>query len=94
MRILGECSLDLSPFALQPSETYNLPIRQQLKFVRSRDGKEVTVGRFIASIKIVKEDSLPTFIEELEVKKIERNEYFSELPDFDPKFDFDWRICL
>ena len=53
-RTLGECSLDLSPFALQPTETYNLPIRQQLKFVRSKEGKEATVGRFIASIKIVK----------------------------------------
>lgn len=73
MRALGECILDLSPFALQPTETYNLPIRQQLKFTKNREGKEVTVGRFIASIKIVKEDSLPTFIEDLEVKRIERN---------------------
>ncbi len=73
MRVLGECILDLSPFALQPTETYNLPIRQQLKFTKNREGKEVTVGRFIASIKIVKEDSLPTFIEDLEVKRIERN---------------------
>jgi hypothetical protein len=42
----------------------------------------------------VKEDSLPTFIDDLEIKKIERNEYFSELPSFDPKFNFDWRIRL
>lgn len=72
-RVLGECSLDLSPFALQPTEAYNLPIRQQLKFTKSKDGKEVTVGRFIASIKIVREDSLPTYLEDLEAKKIERN---------------------
>lgn len=64
-KILGECSLDLSPFALQPSETYNLPIRQQMKFIRSKEGKEMTVGRFIASIKIVKEDSLPQYTQEL-----------------------------
>lgn len=61
-RVLGECSLDLSPFALQPSEVYHLPIRQQLKFVRSKDGKDVTVGRFIASIKVVSEDSLPKYV--------------------------------
>ena len=54
-RILGECTLDLSPFALQPSETFHLPIRQQLKFMRYKDSKDVTVGRFIASIKIVNE---------------------------------------
>ena len=54
VRGLGECSLDLSPFALQPTETYNLPIRQQLKFTRTAEGREITVGRFIASIKIVR----------------------------------------
>jgi hypothetical protein len=64
-RMLGECSLDLSQFALQPSEVYHLPIRQQLKFVRVKEGKEVTVGRFIASIKIVSEDSLPKYVEDL-----------------------------
>jgi hypothetical protein len=37
-KILGECSLDLTPLGLQPTETYNLPIRQQLKFCRSKDG--------------------------------------------------------
>lgn len=52
-KILGEASLDLTPFGLQPSETYNLPIRQQLKFVRAKDSKEISVGRFIASFKIV-----------------------------------------
>jgi hypothetical protein len=50
------------------------------------------VGRFIASIKIVKEDALPSYMEELETKKLERNEYFSELPPFDPKFGFEWRV--
>lgn len=52
------------------------------------------MGRFIASIKIVREDSLPSYMEDLEVRKIERNEYFVELPPFDPKFSFDWRIRL
>lgn len=33
-----------------------------MKFVRSKEGREVTVGRFIASIKIVKEDSLPKYV--------------------------------
>lgn len=91
-KVLGECSLDLSPFALQPSEVYHLPIRQQLKFVRSKDGKEVTVGRFIASIKIVSEDSLPKYVEDLEQKKIEKNEYYAPLPDFDETMSFDWRV--
>jgi hypothetical protein len=91
-RVLGECSLDLSTFALQPSEVYHLPIRQQLKFVRSKEGKEVTVGRFITSIKIVSEDSLPKYVEDLEQKKVEKNDYYAPLPDFDESMSFDWRV--
>lgn len=54
-KILGECSLDLTPFGLQPTETYNLPIRQQLKFLRSKDGNEITVGNSF----FTKESSYP-----------------------------------
>lgn len=60
---MGEASLDLTPFGLQPTETYNLPIRQQIKFVRIKDGKEISVGRFIASFKIVPEADVPVYIE-------------------------------
>ena len=64
-KILGECMLDLTPFGLQPTESYNLPIRQQMKFFRVKDGKEISVGRFIASFKMVPEDDVPVYIEEL-----------------------------
>lgn len=33
-------------------------------------------------------------MEELETKKIEKNEYFVELPDFDTNLEFSWRIRL
>lgn len=79
---------------MQPSEVYHLPIRQQLKFVRSKDGKDVTVGRFIASIKVVSEDSLPKYVEDLEQKKIEKNEYYAPLPDFDDSMSFEWRVRI
>jgi hypothetical protein len=62
-RVLGECALDLTPFGLQPTETYNLPIRQQMKFVRAKEGGEVTVGKFIASFKIVQEEDIPVYLE-------------------------------
>jgi hypothetical protein len=38
-KVLGETTLELTPFGLQPTEVYNLPIRQQLKFVRVKEGK-------------------------------------------------------
>lgn len=60
--------------------------------MRSKEGKEVTVGRFIASIKIVSEDSLPKYVEDLEIRKIEKNEYYAPLPDFDEAMSFDWRV--
>jgi hypothetical protein len=69
-RVLGECTLDITPFGLQPTEVYNLPIRQQLKFVRMKEDKEISVGRFIASLKIVMEEAVPMYIEELEQKKL------------------------
>lgn len=36
--------MDLSPFSLQINEQYNSPVRQQMKFTRMKDGKEINVG--------------------------------------------------
>jgi hypothetical protein len=43
---------------------------------------------------MVKEDALPSHMQELELKKIEHNDHFVELPSFDPKHTFDWRVRL
>ena len=43
-KILGEAVMDLSPFSLQANEQYNAPVRQQMKFTRMKDGKEISVG--------------------------------------------------
>ena len=37
-----------------------------MKFFRIKDGKQISVGRFIVSFKIVPEEDVPVYIEELE----------------------------
>lgn len=54
-KILGEVDVDLHSLSLQASEDFATPTRQQLRFVRAKDGKEVPVGRFIGVFKIVNE---------------------------------------
>ena len=73
MKALGVCTMDLTPFGLQPTEEYQLPIRQQIKFVRTKGGKEVIVGRCLIFFKILPYEVIPVYQEELEEKKIERH---------------------
>ena len=56
-KILGEVDVDLYPLSLQASEGFTMPTRQQLRFIRAKDGKEVPVGRFIAMFKIINESA-------------------------------------
>jgi hypothetical protein len=38
-----------------------------------KESKEISVGRFIASFKIVPEEDVPVFLEQVEEKKLEKN---------------------
>lgn len=58
-RILGECVLDVGPLIPALSDISGVGVRQSLKFLRVKDGKELTVGRFIISLRLVS-DSYPT----------------------------------
>ena len=52
-RLLGECKLELGPILPSLLDYSGIGIRQSLKFTRISGDKEVTVGRFIANLKLV-----------------------------------------
>jgi hypothetical protein len=52
-RLLGDCVLELGPLMPQINDIYGVGVRQQMAFARRRDDKEVVVGRFTCTIKIV-----------------------------------------
>jgi hypothetical protein len=56
-----------------------------------KDGELVTVGRFIVNIKMIYEDVFP---QDKNMKDLDRDEIFHELPRPDPFFDFKWRVKL
>ena len=41
---------------------------------------------------MVPEEDVPVYIEELEEKKIQRNQIFTDLPDYDEDLNFKWRV--
>ena len=47
------------------------------------------MGRFIVDLKVVGEEVIPV---ESDLKPLERDEIFHELPTPDPFFDFSWRV--
>lgn len=52
-RLLGECILDLSPMAYSLGNPHGQGVHGKLKFVRTQEGKEITVGRFSVFLKVV-----------------------------------------
>jgi hypothetical protein len=58
-RLLGDCFLDLGPMASVLTEISGAGARQTMKFTRKQGDKEVTVGRFIANLKVIGEQDLP-----------------------------------
>jgi hypothetical protein len=42
----------------------------------------------------VPEEDVPIYIEEIEQKKIERNEIYNDLPDYDQELIFKWRVKI
>jgi len=52
-RLLGDCVLEMGPLMPSINDIYGIGVRQQLAFARRRDDKEVAVGRFTCSLKIV-----------------------------------------
>lgn len=66
-------------------------MRQQLRFIRSKDGKEVPVGRFIAMFKIINEST------DGEIKNYNKDtrmmpDPMANFPEYDPTFSFAWRV--
>ena len=90
-KILGEVDVDLYPLSLQASEGFTTPIRQQLRFIRSKDGKEVPVGRFIAMLKIINESADDSNKDSPKPVKF-NSESFVNFPEYDPSFNFSWRV--
>lgn len=52
-RLLGDCVLELGPLIPSLNDIYGVGVRQQLAFARRRDDKEVIVGRFACTLKLV-----------------------------------------
>lgn len=90
-KILGEVDVDLGGLGLQASEGFATPVRQQLRFIRAKDGKEVPVGRFIGILKIINESVDEENRNGINPMKM-RSEPFVNFPDYDPTFNFSWRV--
>jgi hypothetical protein len=52
-RLLGDCVLDLAPLMPTINDIYSVGVKQHLAFARKRDDKEVIVGRFTCTLKLV-----------------------------------------
>ena len=52
-KLLGECSFELDSIMASLSQTEGLGVKKPLKFTRSQGGNIVTVGRFVATFKIM-----------------------------------------
>ena len=59
-----------------------------------KDGKEISVGRFIASFRIVNEQLAQSFIENAEMKRPDKTEIYQDLPDLDTALEFSWRARI
>lgn len=54
-RLLGDCLLELGPLIPSLTDIHGIGVRRALEFCRTRDGSEVTVGRFTVLLKLVGE---------------------------------------
>lgn len=85
-RLLGECVVELGPIAsgLTDSRT---GVRQHLRFTRQADGKSVTVGRFLVTLKLENEATMP-------VQPTGDNEMYHPIPTNNSFEPFTWRSRL
>ena len=54
-RLLGDCILEMGPLIPSLTDIHGIGVRRALEFSRSKDGSEVTVGRFTVLLKLVGE---------------------------------------
>lgn len=90
-RLLGECVLELGPLTHLLTDISGTGSRQLLKFTRTQNGKQVTVGRFMVQLKLVGEDQLPAN-EDRHFIQLHDNSIFHQLPQSLQKHEFSWRI--
>lgn len=80
----------LTPFLTDISGTGT---RQILKFTRTQNDKQVTVGRFTVLLKLVGEETIPIDEDkDKQWKNLNKSEIFHPLPMNDPMMDFNWRL--
>jgi len=84
-RLLGECALELGPLAPALIDVKGAGTRQHLKFARYHEGKQVTVGRFLVTLRIVTEANFQEASSDVV-------EIFHPLPAMDPFAQFNWRV--
>lgn len=83
-RLLGDCVVELGPIAEGLTNFKGAGVRQHLRFTRQAEGKSVTVGRFLVTLKLENEATMP-------VQAGGSNEIYHSLPvnnHFEP---FNWR---
>lgn len=80
-RLLGESVLELGPLASVLTDVRGAGTRQHLRFVRVHEGKQVTVGRFLVTIRLIPEQAMvPTGLDAADI--------FHPLPINDPFAEF------
>lgn len=85
-RLLGDCVLELGPLAAALTDVRGAGIRQHLRFIRTQDGKQVTVGRFLVQLKLIPQGEMP------EVDPRSEDLLYHPLPVPDPGAEFVWRV--
>lgn len=85
-RLLGECVLELGPLAAALTDVRGAGIRQHLRFIRTQEGKQVTVGRFLVQLKLIPQGEMP------EIDPRAEDLLYHPLPVPDPGAEFVWRV--
>ena len=83
--------MELGPLTHLLTDISGTGSRQLLKFTRTQNGKQVTVGRFMVQLKLVGEDQLPAN-EDRHFIQLHDNSIFHQLPQSTQKHEFSWRI--
>ena len=84
-RLLGDCTLELGPLAPVLTDIRGAGTRQHLKFTRNHEGQVVTVGRFLVTLRLIPQQSVP-------IETVGNMDIFHPLPAVDPFKEFLWRV--
>lgn len=87
-KLLGECILDLAPITKNLTDIHEVPVKQQLEFLRRQGDKDGVVGRFNVTLRLLADKIEP----DDEVIQTGINDSAQLLPEMDVIRNFVWRM--